>query len=78
MLFHYYPDPDMLYIQLADGVSTESEEVAKDVVLDFDARNRVMGIEIEDASKSIDLARLEIVALPIANLILSAREPVKT
>jgi uncharacterized protein YuzE len=77
MVFQYYPDTDMLYIKLADGVSTESEEVAPGVVLDFDERNRVIAIEIEDASKFIDLSRLEVLALPIVNLILSEREPVK-
>lgn len=77
MVFQYYPDTDMLYIKLADGVSTESEEVAPGVVLDFDERNRVIGIEIEDASKFIDLSRLEVLALPIVNLILSEREPAK-
>ena len=77
MVFQYYPDTDMLYIKLADGVSMESEEVAPGVVLDFDERNRVIAIEIEDASKFIDLSRLEVLALPIVNLILSEREPVK-
>lgn len=56
----------MLYIRLADGVSTESEEVTAGEVLDFDEHNRVIGIEFEDASKFIDLSRLEVLALPIA------------
>jgi uncharacterized protein YuzE len=73
MVFQYYPDTDMLYIKLADGVSTESEEVATGVVLDFDERNRVVGIEIEDASKLIDLSRLEVLALPIENLVFRVR-----
>jgi uncharacterized protein YuzE len=75
MVFEYYPDTDMLYIKLADAVSTESEEVATGVVLDFDEHNRVIGIEIEDASKLIDLSRLEVLALPIENLILSEKAP---
>jgi uncharacterized protein YuzE len=75
MVFQYYPDTDMLYIKLADGVSTESEEVATGVVLDFDERNRVVGIEIEDASKLIDLSRLEVLALPIENLVFSEKAP---
>ena len=75
MIFQYHPDTDMLYIQLASGVSTESEEVAPGIVLDFDERNRVIGIEIEDASTFIDLSRLEVSALPIADLILSERVP---
>lgn len=75
MLFEYYPDSDMLYIKLAEGTSTESEEIAPGVVLDFDASNRVLGIEIEDASKFIDLSRLELRALPVADLILRERVP---
>ena len=77
MVVRYHPDTDMLYIKLADGVSTESEEVAPGIVLDFDERNRVISIEIEDAGTFIDLSRLEVVALPIANLILSERIPAK-
>ena len=76
MVFQYYPETDMLYIQLATGVSTESEEVAPGIVLDFDERDQVIGIEIEDASTFIDLSRLELSALPIVNLILSERAPV--
>ena len=76
MIFQYYPDTDMLYIKLATGVSTESEEVAPGIVLDFDERSQVIGIEIEDASTFIDLSRLELLALPIANLTFSERVPV--
>ena len=65
----------MLYIKLTSGVSIESEEVASGIVLDFDERNQVIGIELEDASTFIDLSRLELFALPIANLILSERVP---
>ncbi|MFN8453709.1 MAG: DUF2283 domain-containing protein [Anaerolineae bacterium] len=76
MVFRYYPDTDMLYIELTNGVSVESEEVAPGIVLDFAENNRVIGIEVEDASQFIDLSRLEVSALPIANLILNRAEPV--
>lgn len=71
MTFKYYPDTDMLHIELVSGVSTESEEVAPGIVLDFDEKNNVIGIEIEDAGKLIDLSRLEVSALPIVDLVLS-------
>lgn len=71
MIFQYYQDTDMLYIKLAEGSSTESEEVAPGIVLDFDEQNRVIGVEIEDASKFIDLSRLELRALPITTLTLN-------
>ena len=76
MVFRYFAEEDMLYIELVSGVSTESEEVAPGVVLDFDETNRVIGIEIEDASKSINLERLELSALPIVDLIMSKESPV--
>ena len=78
MVFEYFPDSDMLYIKLADGTSLESEEIAPGIVLDFDEHNRVIGVEIEDASKFIDLSRLELKAFPLANLIISDRAPVAT
>jgi uncharacterized protein YuzE len=75
MIFRYDPDTDMLYIELVGAVSTESEEVAPGIVLDFDEKNRVIGIEIEDASKFVDLSRLEVSALPIANLVFNKDAP---
>jgi len=77
MVFQYHPETDMLYVKLSDGVSMESEEVAPGIVLDFDEGHRVIGLEIENAGTFIDLTRLEVVALPIANLILSERIPAK-
>lgn len=71
MIFEYHPDTDMLYIRFSDGVSIESEEIAPGVVLDFDEHNRVVGVEVEDASKFVDLSRLELRAFPLTNLILT-------
>jgi uncharacterized protein YuzE len=78
MIFKYHPDTDMLYIELVSGVNTESEEVAPGIVLDFDEKNHVLGIEIEDASKFIDLSRLEVSALPITNLVFNKSASVET
>jgi uncharacterized protein YuzE len=75
MIFRYYPDTDMLYIELISQVSTESEEVAPNIVLDFDNNNQVIGIEIENASQVIDLSRLELTALPFADLVFSKSLP---
>jgi len=73
MLFQYFSDNDMLYIKLVDAISTESEEVSPGIVLDFDEKNRVIGVEIEDASKYIDLSRLELKSLPVTNVIFSEK-----
>lgn len=78
MVFKYFPDTDMLYIELLNTVTTESEEVAPNIVLDYDESNQVVGIEIEDASKLMDVSRLEISALPLVDLIISNALPTPT
>ena len=76
MVVRYFANTDMLYIELADGVAVESEEVAPNIVLDYDENGRVLGLEIEDASQMIDLTNLTLSALPITNLVLNQTEPV--
>lgn len=43
--------------------------------MDFDAENRLIGIEIEDASRRLNLSRLELRAVPVAHRILTERNP---
>ena len=66
MKLHYYRETDSLYIDLADRPSAESREVAPGVVLDFDAAGVLVGIDIDGASKKLDLSRVETIALPLA------------
>jgi uncharacterized protein YuzE len=68
MKFHYYTDTDSLYIDLSDTSSANSREVAPGVVLDFDADDRLVGIDIDQASKIVDLTRLEANALPVSKV----------
>jgi uncharacterized protein YuzE len=75
MHFHYDQEADMLYIELASKVSVESEEVAPGIVLDFGEERQVVGIEIEDASKVIDLSKLEVTAFPLVSFVLKNRNP---
>jgi uncharacterized protein YuzE len=75
MNIKYDAQTDMLYIKLASGISIESEEISPGMVVDYDDNNRAIGIEIEDASKFIDMSRLELTAMPIANLVISERMP---
>jgi len=73
MILQYDAESDMLYIQLSSGTSVESQEVAPGIVLDFDKKHRVIGVEIEDAAKAVDMSRLELKALPLGDLIVSER-----
>ena len=65
MKFHYYPETDSLSIDLSQKTSVDSQEVAPGVVLDFDAEGQLVGIDIDHASRVVDLSRLEAEALPI-------------
>ncbi len=65
MTFHYYPETDSLYIDLADRVSSESREVSPGVVLDFDVHGTLVGIDLEHASQRVDLSKVKTVALPL-------------
>lgn len=64
MKLHYYPDTDSLYIDLNSQPSTDSKEVADGLVLDFDGKGNIVGIDIQHASQKLDLNTLEATALP--------------
>ena len=51
-------DTDMLYIDLSDRPSADSEEVSPGVVIDYDAAGDFVGIEIENANGKLDLDEL--------------------
>ena len=72
MIFQYFSDSDMLYIKLGANTSAESEEVAPGVVLDFDDHGKIVGIEIEDAASCVDLSRLQILSLPMENVLIGS------
>ena len=65
MKLHYYPETDSLYIELSDKASAESEEVAAGVVVDFDSEGHIVGLDIDHASKLVDLTTLETESIPL-------------
>lgn len=65
MKLNYYEDTDSLYIDLASAESAESREIADGLVVDFDVRGRVVGIDIQHASHRLDLSSIESDHLPI-------------
>lgn len=64
MKLQYYPETDSLYIDLASRPSVESREVSEGVVLDYDAAGNVVGIDIDKASRKLDLAELILNKMP--------------
>jgi uncharacterized protein YuzE len=69
--FHYYEDTDSLYIDLADRPAADSVEVSPGVVLDFDADGAVVGLDIDQASKRVNMSRVDIESLPIRSVVVT-------
>ena len=65
MKLRYYADTDSLYIDLAERASVDSREVTPGVVLDFDAAGALVGIDIDRASRHLDLSSLETGSVPV-------------
>jgi uncharacterized protein YuzE len=65
MKLHYYPETDSLYIELKASPGTETREIAAGVNVDLDAAGDVVGLDIDHASKKLDLTTIETIALPL-------------
>ena len=64
MMLKYHPDTDSLYIELSGKPGTESHEVSEGIVLDYDAQGNLVGIDIDNASKKVQLKELTLSKLP--------------
>ena len=64
MKLNYYPETDSLYIDLSEKTSIESKEISEGVVLDYDDEGNLVGIDIDNASKKVQLKELILRRLP--------------
>ncbi len=63
MKLEYDPQVDAAYITLVEGEVVDSEELRPGIVVDYDAHDRIVGIEILNVRKQFpdaDLQRLEL------------------
>lgn len=72
MKLNYYPDTDSLYIDLSERPSVESREISEGVVLDYDTEGNLVGIDIDHASRKVDLKQLTLSKLPLTVQTISA------
>jgi uncharacterized protein YuzE len=49
-------ETDALYVRFADILAVESEEVRPGLVLDFDAKGRIVAVESLDASEHLSMS----------------------
>lgn len=66
MKLHYYPETDSLYIELKSVPGTEVREIVEGLVVDLDDNGDVVGLDIDHASRKLDLSKIETIALPSA------------
>lgn len=72
MRVKYYKETDSLYIDLSEKTSCESLEVASGVVVDFDEKNNIVGIDIDNASNILDISSFEVSDFPLERLVFSS------
>jgi uncharacterized protein YuzE len=65
MKLHYYPETDSLYIELKSEPGVEAREIVAGLVVDLTANGDVVGLDIDHASRKLDLSKIETVALPV-------------
>lgn len=68
MKLNYYGDTDSLYIDLNSRPSVETREIEEGLMIDLDKDGHVVGIDIDYASKRLDLKRLELIHLPVLEI----------
>jgi uncharacterized protein YuzE len=66
MKLHFDKEADALYLKLDESAIVESEEVRPGVVLDFNANDQVVGIEILGLCKRMPADALKEVAVQFA------------
>ena len=72
MRINYYPDTDSLYIELSDKTSSDSMEISEGIVLDYDNKGTLVGIDIDNATEKINLKELILNKLPLETQKISA------
>ena len=72
MKINYYPDTDSLYIEFSEKESSDSIEISEGIVLDYDQEGSLVGMDIDNAGKKVNLNELILNKLPLAPQKLSA------
>jgi uncharacterized protein YuzE len=66
MKVHFDEKTDALYFRLDDSKIVESEEVKPGIILDFNGKNQVVGVEILNVKKRVPEASLKEMKFEVA------------
>lgn len=67
MRLDYDKETDSLYIHLSEAPAADSDEVREGVVLDYDDKGGLVGIDIQHASRATDISQLIVNHLPVSH-----------
>jgi uncharacterized protein YuzE len=65
MRIQYFPETDTLYVDLVERAATDSWEIGDGIVIDIDDEGHPVGIDIDQASKHLDLESLSLIDIPL-------------
>ena len=71
MKITYYPETDSMYMDLSPKDSVDSKEVSPGVVLDYDSEGNLTGIDIDNASRKLDVQELVLNKMPVTKQIMA-------
>ncbi len=71
MKLNHFSETDSLYIELSEKASVDSIEISEGVVVDYDSKGNIVGIDIDNASKKLSLKKLTINKCPFKQEILN-------
>jgi len=58
----YDEENDILYIVVREGPASNSEEIDDDIRVEYDKKNKIVGIEIQNARRNIGKAMAQEIA----------------
>jgi uncharacterized protein YuzE len=64
MKLTYCRETDSLYIDLSSKPGVHSREISEGVVVDFDKKGNIVGIDIDKASRKVDLNNVILSKIP--------------
>ena len=65
MKIEYFPETGSIYIELADRPGADTREIEEGIVLDIDENGKAVGLDIDQASKHLDLGKLDVNKVPV-------------
>lgn len=60
MKLEFDPQADAVYLELTDAEIEESKEIQPGIIMDYDAKGRIVGIEVLYVSKRAELPLKEV------------------